>query len=62
MMRLPDPSLTEQLLESGVIRDREELHEVLQEAAWLAHQADLTAQLPLENEELSGPPALETAP
>jgi hypothetical protein len=58
-MRVPDPSLTEQLLENGVVRDSVELREVLQEAAWLAHQAEITAALPLDDEEPSVPPALE---
>lgn len=61
-MRVPDPSLTELLLERGVIVDQGELQEVLQEAAWLAHQAEVTASLPLEAEDLSVPPALEVAP
>jgi hypothetical protein len=61
-MRLPDPSLTELLLERGVIADRAELQEVLQEVAWISHQAEVAAALPLESEDLSVPPALDDTP
>ena len=61
MMRVPDPSLTELLLERGVILDNAELRETLQEAAWLSHQAEITAALPLDDEEPAVPPALDVA-
>ena len=60
-MRAPDPSLTELLLEGGVILDQRELRDVLQEAAWLAHPAEITAALPLADEDPALPPVVEAA-
>jgi hypothetical protein len=58
-MRMPDPSLTELLLDRDVIADRSELEDVLQEAAWLEHQAEITAHLLFDDEEPALPLSLD---